>query len=126
MPLHLPFPLSLDARGRTARVDVHAHVRGLVEAVLFTSPGERVGRPDFGSGLRALVFGAVGEQVAAAVGALVHGSLQRWLLDVVDVVSVEATSEESTLRVTVRYVVRATGEAASATFGGDAGTGGGP
>lgn len=116
MSFHIRHPLGFDARGRTATVGEDAHVRQLIEAVLFTAPGERVGRPDFGSGLGQLVFSPGGDQVAAATAALVQGALQRWLGDVIAVESVEASAEDSTLRVTVRYVLRRSGEAAVATF----------
>ena len=53
---HLAFPLRLDPRGRTALADDEDYLRGLVEQVLFTRPGERVNRPDFGSGVDRLVF----------------------------------------------------------------------
>jgi len=118
MTLFIGHPFRADARGRTVEATVDEHVRVMVEAVLFTAPGERVGRPDFGSGLRHLVFGAGGEQMAAAVGALVHGSLQRWLGEVIDVESVEASSEESVITVTVAYVRRRDGQRILATFGG--------
>ena len=50
-PSPLDFPCALDGRGRTAATDHDDHVRDLIEQVLFTAPGERVMRPDFGSGL---------------------------------------------------------------------------
>ena len=49
----LDFPYHFDGRGRTARHRREEHIRDLIEQVLFTSPGERVMRPDFGSGLLA-------------------------------------------------------------------------
>lgn len=117
MPLFLAHPLRIDARGRTAEATVDEHVRFLVEAVLFTAPGERVGRPEFGSGLRHLVFGASSEQMAAAVEALVHGALQRWLGDVINVESVQATSDEATMTVVVAYSRLSDGERTIASFG---------
>ena len=52
----LDFPYHFDGRGRTATTGRDDHIRDLIEQVLFTAPGERVMRPDFGSGLLALVF----------------------------------------------------------------------
>ena len=54
--MNIDVPLHFDHRGRTADVDVDAHVRQMIEQLLFTNPGERVNRPDFGSGLLQLVF----------------------------------------------------------------------
>ncbi|MFZ3493214.1 GPW/gp25 family protein [Streptomyces sp. 5.8] len=102
-PAHLGFPLSLDRRGRILRSDDEAYLRGLVEAVLFTRPGERINRPDFGSGVNALVFAPAGDELAGATQALVHGCLQQWLGDLLRVEEVRARGEESTLHVTVVY-----------------------
>ena len=50
------YPFGFDATGRTRAASREDHVRDLVEQVLFTAPGERVNRPQFGSGLLGLVF----------------------------------------------------------------------
>ena len=100
---HVAFPLRLDGRGRTASADDEHYLRGLLEQVLFTRPGERVNRPDFGSGVDALVFAPGGDELANATQALVHGALQRHLGDLVRVDQVEVRSDESTLEVTVVY-----------------------
>jgi phage baseplate assembly protein W len=104
------FPLGADNRGRTARSDNPTHIRHLIESVLFTSPGERVNRPTFGSGLLQMVFEPAGEVVAAAVAATVQGNLHEWVGELIEVQRVEVTSVDSTLSVTVAYVVRRTGE----------------
>ncbi|MGE2722341.1 GPW/gp25 family protein [Mycolicibacterium celeriflavum] len=103
-PHHFGFPLRFDAAGRTACSTPEEYLRGLVEMVLFTRPGERVNRPDFGSGVHALVFAGAGDELTQTTRALVHSSLQRWLSDLVRVEDVEVSAEESTLRVTITYV----------------------
>jgi phage baseplate assembly protein W len=100
---HVAFPLRIDGRGRTANADDEQYLRGLVEQVLFTRPGERVNRPDFGSGVDALVFAPSGDELASATQALVHGALQRHLGDLVRVDQVDVQARESTLEVTVAY-----------------------
>lgn len=112
----LSFPWALDGRGRTAEVDDDGHVRDLVEQVLFTSPGERVMRPDFGSGLLAMVFAPGGPEVAAAAQYLVQGSLERELADAILLESVEVEAMDAALVVTVVYVVRRTRAHVIATF----------
>jgi uncharacterized protein len=82
----------------------------LIEQVLFTAPGERVNRPNFGSGLMQLVFAPNSDALAAATQLSVQSSLQQWLGDLIQVESVDVESEESTLRVTVQYVIRRTQE----------------
>jgi phage baseplate assembly protein W len=100
---HLAFPLRLDPNGRTALVDDERYLTGLVEQVLFTRPGERVDRPDFGSGVDALVFAPSGDELAGATQALVHAALQRHLGDLIRVDRVEVVADESRLDVTVVY-----------------------
>jgi len=104
--MQINYPFRIDGRGRTACTDQDAHIRDLVEQVLFTAPGERVNRPDFGSGLMQLVFAPNSDELATATQFLVQGALQQWLGDLIQVEAVEVVSEESTLEVTVQYIVR--------------------
>jgi phage baseplate assembly protein W len=100
---HVGFPLRVTAQRRTALLDDDAYLRGLVEAVVFTRPGERVNRPDFGSGIDQLVFAPSGGELADATKALVHGALQRALGELLRVEDVTVEAVESTLRVTIVY-----------------------
>jgi phage baseplate assembly protein W len=106
----LDYPFHLDGRGRTAETDEADHVRDLIHQVLFTSPGERVNRPDFGCGLKQMVFMPNSDALAAATQLLVQGALQRWLEPVIQVERVEVRTHEEELRVTVEYSLRSTGE----------------
>jgi phage baseplate assembly protein W len=110
------FPLHFDGRGRTADTSYENHVRDLIEQVLFTAPGERVNRPSFGSGLLQLVFAPNSPEVAAATQFLVQGALQQWLGDVIEVEKVEVESEDSTLRITVDYLLTRSQERRVAQF----------
>jgi hypothetical protein len=105
--VNIEFPFRFDGRGRTAIADDEAHIRGLIEQVLFTNPGERVNRPDFGTGLLQVVFAGNG---------LVLGALQQWLGDVIEVRNLQFTSEEAALRVELQYVVRRTQTLRAAVF----------
>jgi phage baseplate assembly protein W len=117
--MNLDFPFHFDRLGRTATTAATGydeHVRDMIEQLLFTNPGERVNRPDFGSGLLQLVFAPNSPELAAALQFTVQASLQRWLGDVIDVQSLEVASEDSTLRIAIQYVVRRTGETRVETF----------
>lgn len=114
--MHVDFPFHLDARGQTAGTDADDHVRDLVEQLLFTSPGERVNRPTFGSGLMRLVFDPNSEQLATATETIVHGALQQWLGDLVHVESVDVSTREGTLIVEVSYIQRESRERQVARF----------
>lgn len=121
--MQLDYPFHFDGRGRTAGTTGDDHIRDMIEQVLFTSPGERVNRPDFGSGLMQLVFAPNSQELATATQFLVQGALQKWLGDLIQVEEVKVESEEATLLVTVKYVVRRNQQRHVAEFrrGGDAG-----
>jgi phage baseplate assembly protein W len=104
--MNIDFPFHFDSRGRTATTGDDDHIRDMIEQLLFTNPGERVNRPDFGSGLLQLVFAPNSPELAAALQYTMQAALQRWLSDVIDVQALDVSSEESTLRVVVQYVVR--------------------
>jgi Bacteriophage baseplate protein W len=114
--MDVDFPFHFDSNGRTAASAPGDHLRDLIEQVLFTSPGERVMRPDFGSGLLGLVFEPNSSTLAATTQMLVHGALQQHLGHLIAVQAVEVSAEEATLRVEVRYVVLRDRTTHSATF----------
>jgi len=103
----LDFPYHIDRRGRTAVTGAVEHVRDLIEQVLFTSPGERVMRPDFGSGLLALVFEPNSAALAATTQMLIQGALQQHLGHLIAVQSVDVQAVDSTFRVEVSYALLA-------------------
>jgi phage baseplate assembly protein W len=104
--MQIDFPFQIDRQGRTSTAGTDAHIRDMIEQLLFTMPGERVMRPTFGSGLAQLVFQPNSEELATAVEFLVQGNLQQWLGDLVVVETVQVTSTESTIEVKVEYTVR--------------------
>jgi len=104
VPAFLDHPFHFDAKGRTAITAADDHVRDMIFQVLFTNPGERVNRPDFGCGLLQLVFMPNSDALATSTQFMVQGSLQRWLADVIQVEQVLVTNEEERLVVDVAYV----------------------
>lgn len=109
MAFFLDFPFHIDGRGRSAETAEDDHIRDMIFQVLFTNPGERVNRADFGCGIKQLVFMPSSDALATATQFLVQGSLQRWLDSVIQVESVEVEAVESELRVTVVYSKRSGG-----------------
>ncbi|MFE4513459.1 GPW/gp25 family protein [Kitasatospora sp. NPDC056783] len=105
----LAFPFRIDRRGRTADAGYDDHVRDMIEQLLFTSPGERVMRPDFGCGLLDLVFAPNSPELAAALRLSVQAALQRWLGDVIEVAALDVVSEDNVVRVELSYLVKPTG-----------------
>ncbi len=108
--MEIDYPYHFDGRGRTAQSTPDDHIRGLIEQVLFTTPGERVNRPTFGSGVLQLVFAPNNDALATAAQVTVQGALQQWLGELILVEAVDVENDEGTLRVQVRYVVHRTQE----------------
>src|SRR5712691_3683679 len=113
---YLDFPFRIDGRGRSAETAEDEHIRDMIFQVLFTNPGERVNRPDFGCGVKQLVFMPNSDALATVTQFLVQGSLQRWLDPVIQVESVEVEAVDSELRVSVVYSKRSGGGARRDVF----------
>ncbi|MFP4598062.1 MAG: GPW/gp25 family protein [Persicimonas sp.] len=103
--MHIGFPFGLDSSGRTQKAGDAAHVRNLIEQVLFTAPGERVMRPQFGSGARHLVFEPNSKELAATTEFAVRGALQRYLGELVTINAVRVRSQDTTLRIAIQYTL---------------------
>ena len=120
--MDIDFPFHFDARGRTATTGtgtgtgIEDHIRDMIEELLFTHPGERVNRPDFGSGLLQMVFAPNSPELAATLQFTVRAALSRWLGDLIEVQSLEVLAQDSTLRVNLSYLVKGTGDVRSQTF----------
>lgn len=103
--MNVDFPYQVDGRGRTADAGTGEHLRDLIEQVLMTAPGERVMRPDFGSGLLGLIFEPSGPEGIASTQYLVQGALTQWLGHLITVEAVDVTQVEGTLTIAITYVV---------------------
>lgn len=114
--MNVDYPYRIDGRGRTAVTDDDDFVRDLIEQILFTVPGERVNRPDFGCGLLQLVFAPNSGELAAAMQFTVGASLQQWLGDLVTVQEVRVEASDAVLHVVVAYVVTRTQQQRVARF----------
>jgi Bacteriophage baseplate protein W len=113
--MNVNFPYQFDGRGRTLD-PLDNYVAQLIEQVLFTSPGERVNLPDFGSGLLQLAFAPNSMEMAAATQFAVQGALQKWLGSYVKIQSVVASAEDAVLTVTVTYTLLTTDVTQVQTF----------
>ncbi len=114
--MNIAFPFQLDSRGRTAQASDPDHIRQMIEQLLFTDAGERVNRPDFGSGLRQLVYAPNSQELAATVQFTLQAALQRWLGDVIDVQELDVSSVDSSLTVNLVYEITLTGQKQTATM----------
>lgn len=114
--MNIDFPFHFDSRGRTAATGESDHIRDMIEQIIFTNPGERVNRPDFGSGLLQLVFAPNSPELAAAVQFTVQAAIQRWLGDVIELREIEARAVDASLTLDLKYAIRRTNEEQTATF----------
>jgi phage baseplate assembly protein W len=114
--MNIDFPFDFDSRGQTAKAEYDQHIRDMIEQLIFTNAGERVNRPDFGSGLLQLLFAPNSPELAATVQFTVQAAIQQWLGDVIELGELQVTSSDSTLQLDLSYVVRRTAEQQSLTL----------
>lgn len=103
--MNLAFPYNFDPTGHTAQTDLLTHIRDMIAQILFTSPGERVNRPTFGSGTAQLVFAPNSDVLAGVQQQEIQAGLQQWLSDLIRVQSVTVAAIQETLEITVVYTV---------------------
>ena len=103
--MNLQLPYQFNNRGGTASVNYNDHIRNMIEQILFTSPGERVNRPNFGSGLLQAIFEPNSNDMAATTQYLVQGALNKWLGHLIEVNEVLITNIDSSLKVKVAYTI---------------------
>lgn len=106
------FPVAVDASaGRLRREgNYSAYVAQLIKQVLLTAPGERVDRPDFGAGLRRMLFAPSSDETATLMQATVFQSLDRWLSDIIKVDDVNASFDDGRMEVNIVYTIKARGD----------------
>lgn len=114
--MNIDYPFHIDLLGQTAQTTDADHIRDMIEQLLFTNPGERVNRPDFGCGLLQAIFAPNSPELATALKFTTQAALQKWLGDVIEVKALDFTAEEATLRVSLQYAIRQTGEQRSDNF----------
>ncbi len=114
--MNIDFPFHFDNRGRTAGTTDADHIRDMIEQLIFTSPGERVNRPDFGSGVLQLVFAPNSPELATTLQFTMQAALQQWLGDVIEVGALEVTSDDAQLHIALEYTIRRTNQTQVAQF----------
>ena len=114
--MNVGYPFAFNGQGRTATTGYETHIRDMIEQLLFTNPGERVNRPDFGSGLLQMIFGPNSPELASTLQFSLQAALNQWLGDLIEVQAVEVTSEEHTLNVLVQYQIRTSKESHTEIF----------
>ncbi|HMD96337.1 MAG TPA: GPW/gp25 family protein [Terriglobia bacterium] len=104
------FPFRIDpASGQAARTGYDTHVEQMIRQVLLTAPGERADLPEFGCGLKKLIFAPHSDALDATTQIAVQQALNRWLADQISVTKVQvgpaAPGQEEQLQVEIDYVL---------------------
>jgi phage baseplate assembly protein W len=86
------------------------YIYDLILQTIFTAPGERVNRPDFGCGIRGLVMDPASVVTAAALRVSILANRQADLSRLIEQLDVDAEVGDASLVITVKYQVRRTGE----------------
>jgi phage baseplate assembly protein W len=105
-------PFAVDAgRGRLAEEEDYAeHIEQMMFQVLFTAPGERINRPDFGCGIKRLVFAPNSEVSAALAQVTIFEALTKWLGSAITVTDVTAVAIEERMEISIAYLLKTRGE----------------
>ena len=112
-PFHaIRFPFAIDAgAGALAQEgDYEAYVRQLIRQVLLTAKGERINRPDFGAGIRKLIFVPNSPATASLAQTHVFEALSNWLAPLIRIEQVTTEAVEERLQIGVDYTLVARGE----------------
>ena len=102
-------PIGIDAAlGRLDEErDYAEHVEQLILQVLFTGPGERVNRPDFGCGVKRLIFAPNSDVAASLAQVTIFEALKRWLDPVITVNDLKVQSHDEILEIRLTYTLKA-------------------
>src|SRR5688500_2455963 len=84
-----PFGIDRHLGALSEERDFSNHVKQMMLQVLFTNPGERINRPDFGCGIRKMVFAPNSEATANLLQVIILEAMDKWLGDVITPQKVE-------------------------------------
>ena len=105
-----PMAVDLGRGGLAEEEDYATHVEQMMFQVLFTAPGERINRPDFGCGIRRLVFAPNSEVSASIAQVTIFQALTKWLGAAITVNDVKALAVGERLEIKIAYTLKARGE----------------
>lgn len=108
---HLSFPFCIGPDGRTARVpNLETHVRDELIQLILTNLGERAFLPEFGGGVRRLVFEGIHETTAAMTKAMLTQAISRWLGHRITLEELKVAVKNETIWVEIKYRIAGSDE----------------
>lgn len=105
--LHYPFAIDKKMGVLMEEKDFCNHVRQMMMQVLFTNTGERVNRPDFGCGLRRMVFAPNSDATASLLQVMITQAMDKWLGDLITTEKIETKAINERLEVKIVYTLKA-------------------
>lgn len=105
--IEYPFAVDEGLGGLAVQADFATHVEQLMKQVLFTNPGERINRPDFGCGIRRMVFALNSQESASLAQVTIYQAMDKWLGTLVKVNQVEVSAEDEVLSIKIKYTLKA-------------------
>lgn len=106
---HLSFPFHIGRDGCTAHVSsLEDHVSDELIQLILTNPGERSFLPEFGGGVRRLVFENADEATAGMTKAVLTQAISRWLGHRITLEHLSVTVENETIEIEIKYRIAGT------------------
>jgi len=109
---HIRFPLEIDKVVRTIseEKDFARYIDQLIHQVLLTNPGERINRPDFGCGIKQMVFMPLNDATSSLTQVMIYQALENWLGKVIEVNQVTVNMNGTILIIDIAYTIRLLGK----------------
>jgi phage baseplate assembly protein W len=102
-----PFRIDQGLGSLAEERDYAGHVEQMMKQILFTNPGERINRPDFGCGIRRMVFAPNSDVTASLTRVIITESLEKWIGNLIEVIDVNTFAKEETLEIKIIYLIKA-------------------
>lgn len=103
--MYKKFPFQFNLYGHISSTTYDLHIQEMLEQILFTSPGERVNRPDFGCGVELMVFGSTSPEILSVKQTQINSQIQKWLGHLIQVLEVKITTNENRVEILIRYMI---------------------
>jgi phage baseplate assembly protein W len=105
--VHFPFAIDRNLGRLQRETDYEEYIKQLMRQVLLTAPGERINRPDFGAGVKRLVFAPNSQATASLTQTLIFQGLTTWLGRLIRPDDVKAEADNERLYITIVYTILA-------------------
>jgi phage baseplate assembly protein W len=104
------YPFRIDPiSGQAQQTPYSTHVDQMIRQILLTAPGERADLPQFGCGLRQLLFAPNSDALQATAQLTVQRALNQWLANQIQVINVVvspgAGGDYSQIVVQIQYLL---------------------